>query len=70
MPPMVADRRREFVDALCEPPQSFSLGGVVAHVLTFAAQRRQLLVEVLAGRRVDGDTTGCSLDWELTWGAA
>lgn len=30
------------VDALCEPPESFVLGGVVAHVLTFAAARRQL----------------------------
>lgn len=59
-----------FVDALCEPPQSFSLGGVVAHVLTFAAHRRQLLAEVLTEVGVHGVTTGCPLDWELTWGAA
>jgi hypothetical protein len=24
-----------FVDALCEPPQSFTFGGVLAHVVTF-----------------------------------
>ncbi len=31
-----------FVDALCEPPESFVLGSVLAHVLTYAAHRRQL----------------------------
>ncbi len=35
-----ADR---IVDALCEPPQSFVLSGIVAHVLTYSAHRRQLL---------------------------
>ncbi|GGO72281.1 helix-turn-helix domain-containing protein [Nocardioides deserti] len=30
------------VDALCEPPESFLLGEVVGHVLTYAAHRRQL----------------------------
>jgi AraC-like DNA-binding protein len=29
-----------FVDALCDPPESFLLGSVLAHVLTFSAQRR------------------------------
>jgi AraC family transcriptional regulator len=31
-----------FVDALCEPPESFVLGSVLAHVLTYSAYRRQL----------------------------
>ncbi|WP_181309498.1 helix-turn-helix domain-containing protein [Nocardioides campestrisoli] len=30
------------VDALCEPPESFVLGSVLAHVLTYSAHRRQL----------------------------
>ncbi|AYF79140.1 AraC family transcriptional regulator [Nocardia yunnanensis] len=30
------------IDALCEPPESFVLGSVIAHVLTFSAHRRQL----------------------------
>lgn len=30
------------VDALCDPPESFVLGSVIAHVLTFSAHRRQL----------------------------
>lgn len=30
------------IDALCEPPESFVLGSVVAHVLTYSAYRRLL----------------------------
>jgi AraC-like DNA-binding protein len=36
-----------FVDALCEPPQSFTYGGVIAHVLSFGAVRREMLASVL-----------------------
>ncbi|MFA4929887.1 MAG: AraC family transcriptional regulator [Patulibacter sp.] len=37
-----------FVDALCEPPQSFTYGGVLAHVITYGAIRREMLASVLA----------------------
>lgn len=36
-----------FVDALCEPPQSFTYGGVLAHVVTYGAIRREMLASVL-----------------------
>lgn len=36
-----------FVDAVCDPPETFTLGGVLAHVLTFAAVRRTLAVGAL-----------------------
>jgi AraC-like DNA-binding protein len=36
-----------FVDAVCEPPETFTLSGVLAHVLTFAAVRRTLCVGAL-----------------------
>lgn len=36
-----------FVDALCEPPQSFTYGGVMAHILTYGAVRREALAGVL-----------------------
>ena len=36
-----------FVDALCEPPQSFTYGGVFAHVLEYGAIRREMLASVL-----------------------
>ncbi len=36
-----------FVDATCTPPQTFSYGGVLAHVLTFAAVRRTMAIGAL-----------------------
>ncbi|HLK13679.1 MAG TPA: helix-turn-helix transcriptional regulator [Fimbriimonadaceae bacterium] len=33
-----------FVDAVCEPPEVFSYGGVIGHVLTYNAYRRFALV--------------------------
>ena len=41
-----------FVDTTCEPPQTFSLGGVLAHVLTFSAARRTTAVGALASAGV------------------
>ncbi|MEX0784048.1 MAG: helix-turn-helix domain-containing protein [Dehalococcoidia bacterium] len=32
-----------FVDAVCDPPHVFTYGGMVAHVLTYAAHRRTLV---------------------------
>jgi AraC-like DNA-binding protein len=37
-----------FVDALCDPPEVFTYGGMLAHVLTFAAHRRTLVLGALA----------------------
>jgi AraC-like DNA-binding protein len=50
------------VDALCEPPESFVLGSVVAHVLTFSAHRRQLLRLMLRQAGVEVDA-GDPIDW-------
>lgn len=36
-----------FLDATCDPPQTFTYGGMVAHVLTFSAARRTLAVGAL-----------------------
>jgi AraC-like DNA-binding protein len=36
-----------FVDTLCEPPEVFTYGGMIAHVLTFAAHRRTLVAGAL-----------------------
>ena len=43
------------IDALCDPPESFVMSSVIAHVLTYAAHRRQLVRRMLtaAGRQVD-----------------
>lgn len=47
-----------FVDALCEPAEVFTYGGMIAHVLTFAAHRRTLVALALARHGVE----------ELGWG--
>jgi AraC-like DNA-binding protein len=44
-----------FVDAVCEPPEVFTYGGMIAHVLTFGGHRRTLALE-----KLDSD--------ELGWG--
>ena len=36
-----------FIDAICDPPETFTLGGVLAHVLTFSAVRRTLAIGAL-----------------------
>lgn len=42
------------IDALCDPPQSFVMSSVIAHVLTFSIHRRQLARHMLraAGHKV------------------
>lgn len=50
------------VDALCDPPESFVIGSVLAHVVTYAAHRRQLARHLLreAGLEVGH---GDPIDW-------
>ena len=50
------------IDALCEPPESFQLYGIVAHVLTYSAQRRGIARAMLARHRVIADN-GDPLAW-------
>jgi AraC family transcriptional regulator len=52
-----------FVDALCEPPQSFTYGGVLAHVTHFGAIRTHALAGVLTelGAEV---AVGDPVEWE------
>lgn len=50
------------IDALCDPPESFQLYGIVAHVLTYAAHRRGLARAMLARHGVDAHR-GDPLEW-------
>jgi AraC family transcriptional regulator len=52
-----------FVDALCEPPQSFTYGGVLAHVAHYGAIRTHALAGVLGelGAEV---SSGDPIEWE------
>jgi hypothetical protein len=52
-----------FVDALCEPPEAFTYGGVLSHILAFGAARREVLAGVLTelGATIG---TGDPIVWE------
>ncbi|MEU0312249.1 helix-turn-helix domain-containing protein [Nocardioides sp. NPDC006273] len=50
------------VDALCEPPESFQMGSVVAHILTYAAHRRLLARGMLRMAGVEVDH-GDPIEW-------
>jgi len=71
--PVFLDRAREvidgsrldetFVDAICEPPEVFSYGGMIAHVLTFAAHRRTLAIGALHSVGITDLGAGDPMRW-------
>ncbi|QBR92502.1 helix-turn-helix transcriptional regulator [Nocardioides euryhalodurans] len=52
-----------FVDALCEPAEVFTYGGMIAHVLTFAAHRRTLVALAFAQHGVEDLGWGDPMTW-------
>jgi AraC family transcriptional regulator len=52
-----------FVDALCEPAEVFTYGGMIAHVLTFAAHNRTLVVLALKKAGVGDLGWGDPMRW-------
>jgi AraC-like DNA-binding protein/uncharacterized damage-inducible protein DinB len=53
-----------FVDKYCEPPETFTFGGMFAHVITFNSYRRLIAMDVLRrlGAKISG--WGCPIDYE------
>jgi AraC family transcriptional regulator len=62
---VTADGRLDetFVDALCEPAEVFTYGGMIAHVLTFAAHRRTLVVLALSSAGIEDLGWGDPMRW-------
>ena len=52
-----------FVDALCEPPETFTFGGMFAHVITFNAYRRMVAIDVLRTLGVKVEGVGCPMEY-------
>jgi AraC-like DNA-binding protein len=50
------------IDALCDPPESFVISSVVAHVLTYSAHRRQLARQLVRGLGHEVDS-GDPINW-------
>ena len=53
-----------FVDALCEPPETFTFGGMFAHVVTFNTYRRLTALDALRGFGVKVEGFGCPSEYE------
>ena len=53
-----------FVDALCEPAETFTFGGVFAHIMTFNAHRRLMALDALRQLGVDTDGFGDPMEYE------
>jgi AraC family transcriptional regulator len=51
-----------FVDALCEPPESFTFGGAVAHVVKGNGRRASIAADVLRGHGIEVTTD--PIAWE------
>jgi uncharacterized damage-inducible protein DinB len=52
-----------FVDALCEPPETFSFGGMFAHVITFNGHRRMHAMDELRRLGVKVEGFGCPSEY-------
>ena len=48
-----------FVDALCEPPETFTFGGTFAHVITFNFYRRMIAIDAMQRLGVKVEGFGC-----------
>ncbi|MFN2472204.1 MAG: helix-turn-helix domain-containing protein [Gaiellaceae bacterium] len=52
-----------FIDAICDPPEVFTHGGMIAHVLTFAAHRRTLAIGALYSAGITDLGSGDPMKW-------
>jgi AraC family transcriptional regulator len=53
-----------FVDALCEPAETFTFGGVFAHIMTFNAHRRLMALDALRQLGVQTAGFGDPMEYE------
>lgn len=53
-----------FVDALCDPPEIFTYGGMLAHVTTFSTWRRARAILAFRQLGVDDLGIGDPIQWE------
>lgn len=55
-----------FVDALCEPPETFSFGGMFAHVITFNTFQRLMALDAMRRLGVKVEGFGCPTEYEAS----
>jgi hypothetical protein len=69
MPTQILGHSHASVDAPSEPPQSFTCGALLSHILSFGAVRREARAGVLTelgAQLSDGDP----INWELRKGCS
>ncbi len=55
-----------FVDAICIPPETFSFSGVIAHVITFSAHQRMVMLNALREFGINDLGYGDPIEFERT----
>jgi len=55
----------EFIDMICEPPEQFTYGGMIAHVITFSAYRRSVALQAMARLGIHDLSYGDPIAWEI-----
>jgi AraC family transcriptional regulator len=55
-----------FVDALCEPPETFTFGGTFAHIITFNVYRRLAALDAFQRLGVPMQGFGCPSEYEAS----
>ncbi|MGH9626762.1 MAG: DinB family protein [Bryobacteraceae bacterium] len=54
-----------FIDALCEPAETFTFGGMFAHVITFNTYRRLTALDAIRQLGVHVEGFGCPTEYEM-----
>lgn len=53
-----------FVDALCEPPETFTFGGMFAHVVTYNSYRRLMAASLMRQFGIEDVGFGDPIEYE------
>ena len=53
-----------FIDMVCEPPETFTYGGMIAHVATFSAYRRTAVIEAFEHFGIEDFGSGDPIEWQ------
>ncbi|PKN88482.1 MAG: hypothetical protein CVU46_00940 [Chloroflexi bacterium HGW-Chloroflexi-8] len=53
-----------FIDMVCKPPETFTYTGMIAHVITFSAYRRTVVIEAFEHFGIEDFGSGDPIEWQ------
>jgi len=56
--------KSSFMDMVCEPPETFTYTGMIAHVVTFSAYRRTAVIEAFEHFGIEDFGSGDPIEWQ------